>query len=375
MLKETPLSHLHAALGASFLPFGGWRMPLRYQSEIAEHEAVRQGVGLFDLSHMGEFLVRGPEAGPFLQKMLTNDLSRLSPGRAQYNFLLNPDGGVIDDLIVYLLEPDLYLLVVNAANTDKDWQWLSEHAAPAVELQNISEDTVLLALSGPQSTAVLSRLTSAPIDALPYYACLKATVAGIPNVLVATTGYTGEWTYELFVRAERGAELWQALLEAGASEGIRPAGLAARNTLRLEMGYLLCGTDMDESTTPLEANAAWAVKLQKGDFIGREALLRQKETGLTRRLTGLLAEASRAIPRNGLPLTDAHGNLLGRITSGSFSPTLKTGIALGFLPPNLPEGHTVYMEARGQRYALRLTKPPFIKDTSLTRRLASKPNP
>jgi len=347
-------------------------MPLRYQSEIAEHEAVRTQVGLFDLSHMGEFLVRGPQAGPFLQKMLTNDLSRLSPGRAQYNFLLNPDGGVIDDLIAYLLEPDFYLLVVNAANTDKDWQWLSEHAPSGLELKNISEETVLLALSGPSSTQVLSRLTNAPIDTLPYYACLKTTVAGIPDVLVATTGYTGEWTYELFVRAERGPELWQALLEAGASEGIRPAGLAARNTLRLEMGYLLCGTDMDESTTPLEAGAGWAVKLQKGDFIGRSALLRQKEAGLARKLTGLIAEEARIIPRNGLPLLQADGTPMGRITSGSFSPTLKKGIALGYLPPDLGEGEKVYMEARGQFQPLRITRPPFVKETSLSRRLSPK---
>ncbi len=347
-------------------------MPLRYQSEIAEHEAVRQRAGLFDLSHMGEFLVRGPQAGPFLQKMLTNDLSRLTPGRAQYTFLLNPDGGIIDDLIVYLLETDLYLLVVNAANTEKDWQQLSAHAPAGLPMQNLSEQTVLLALSGPQSTAVLARLTSAPIDTLPYYACLKTTVAGIPDVLVATTGYTGEWTYELFVRAEKGPDLWQALLEAGAPEGLRPAGLAARNTLRLEMGYLLCGIDIDESTTPLEAGAAWAVKLQKGDFIGRDALLRQKETGLSRRLIGLTAEEPRAIPRNGLPLTSADGNPLGRITSGSFSPTRKIGIALGYLPPNLSEGEIVYMETRGQRYPLRLTRPPFVKDTSLTRRLSAK---
>ncbi len=345
-------------------------MPLRYQSEIAEHEAVRTQVGLFDLSHMGEFLVRGPQAGPFLQKMLTNDLSRLSPGRAQYNFLLNPDGGVIDDLIAYLLEPDFYLLVVNAANTDKDWQWLSAHAPSGLELKNISEETVLLALSGPSSIRVLSRLTNAPIDTLPYYACVKTTVAGIPDVLIATTGYTGEWTYELFVRAERGPDLWQALLEAGAPEEIRPAGLAARNTLRLEMGYLLCGTDMDESTTPLEASAAWAVKLQKGEFIGRQALLRQKEAGLARKLTGLIAEEARTIPRNGLPLLQADGNPIGRITSGSFSPTLKKGIALGYLPSNLTNGERVYMEARGQLQPLCIARPPFVKETSLSRRLS-----
>ncbi len=366
MLKETPLKAQHEQLKAHLMPFGGWQMPLRYHSEIAEHETVRAAVGLFDLSHMGEFLVRGPQAAPFLQHMLSNDLTRLAPGRAQYTFLLNSDGGVIDDLIVYQLEPELFLLVVNAATTQKDWDWLRQHAPKDLSLENISEQTVLIALSGPHSTAVLRSLTEAPIVQLPYYACLRAIVAGIPNVLIATTGYTGEWTYELFVRADQGPSLWQALLEAGAPYGIKSAGLAARNTLRLEMGYLLYGTDIDEDTTPLEAGAAWAVKLQKGPFLGREALLRQKEIGLSRKLFGLVAQEARSIPRNGLPLVNGEGHSLGHITSGSFSPTLKKGLALGYLPPDTPLGSTLYMEVRGQRYPLIVSKPPFLSQTSLT---------
>lgn len=346
-------------------------MPLRYQSEIAEHHAVRQKAGLFDLSHMGEFLVRGEKAEAFLQGLLSNDLSRLPVGKAQYTFLLNPEGGILDDLIVYKLAPDLFMLVVNAANTSKDWAWLSEKAPNGVALEDISERTVLLALSGPDSTTILKSLTEAPLESLPYYAFTKATVAGLSNVLLATTGYTGEWTYELFVRAEEGAALWEALIRAGKPYGLQPAGLAARNTLRLEMGYLLCGTDIDETTTPLEAGVGWAVKLQKGDFIGRDALLRQKAEGLPRRLIGLLSPEARFIPRGGMAILDEQQNPIGCITSGSVSPTLRVGIALGYVPPHYKEGQTVYLSLRGQLVPLLIQKPPFIDQTSLTQRLRS----
>lgn len=373
MPNQTPLRDLHIGLGASMTLFGGWEMPLRYKGEIAEHQAVRSYAGLFDLSHMGEFLVRGPEAAAFLQSLLTNDLTRLVPGRAQYTFLLNPQGGVIDDLIVYFLEPELYLLVVNAANTQKDWAWLQEHKPThGVELQNITEETVLIALSGPESPTILGRLTDPTvINALPYYACARLSVAGIPNVLVATTGYTGEWTYELFVRKADGERLWTALQEAG-GERLQPAGLGARNTLRLEMGYLLCGTDMDEETTPLEAGAGWAVKLDKGPFIGREALLAQKQAGLTRRLYGLRSGSPRVVPRNGMPLLSAEGKEVGRITSGSFGPSVGEGIALGYLPPTYAPGAEVYISVRGTQAPLTVIKPPFLTETSLTRRQKAK---
>lgn len=366
MLKATPLREVHIQLGATLTSFGGWEMPLRYKSELAEHHAVRTRVGLFDLSHMGEFLVRGPRAAAWLNSLLTNDIGRLSPGKAQYTFLLNPEGGIIDDLIVYQLEPELFLLVVNAATTEKDWQWLEAHLpAEGVSLENISEETVLLALSGPESEAILCQLTDLPVGQMPYYTCVKGTVAGIPQVLIATTGYTGEWTYELFVRKVQGAALWEAII---AADVVMPAGLAARNTLRLEMGYLLYGTDMDEHTTPLEAGAGWAVKLNKGDFIGREALLRQKAAGLSRRLFGLMSESPRTIPRNGIQLLDANGQPVGRITSGSIGPTVGRGIALGYLPSHYKVGDTVYFALRGELSPLTLTRPPFISETSLTRR-------
>lgn len=368
MEKATPLLELHQQLGAHITVFGGWEMPLRYKSELTEHHAVRQKAGLFDLSHMGEFLVRGPRSADFLQYMLTNDLRKLTPGRAQYTFLLNPEGGVLDDLIVYQIEPELFLLVVNAANIEKDWTWLTEHRPTGVDLQNISEETVLIALSGPESTHILSQVADKTIlNALPYYACAKLSVGGIPDVLVATTGYTGEWTYELFVRKEKGQALWELLLNV--EPAIQPAGLAARNTLRLEMGYLLCGTDMDELTTPLEAGVSWAVKLDKGAFVGREPLQRQKAAGLSRKLFGLLSDSPRSIPRNGMPLFSADGQEVGRITSGSLSPTLQRGIALGYLPPTYTWGDNVFMSIRGQTVPLTLTKPPFVQETSLTRKL------
>ncbi|MCS7153765.1 MAG: glycine cleavage system aminomethyltransferase GcvT [Bacteroidia bacterium] len=366
MLKSTPLRKVHIDLGAALVPFGGWEMPLRYKSELQEHAAVRSRAGVFDLSHMGEFLVRGPEAAAWLNSLLTNDLRKLSPGRAQYSFLLREDGGIIDDLIVYQLEPELFMLVVNAATTEKDWGWLEEHLpATGVSLENISEATVLIALSGPESESLIRQLTDLPVGEMPYYACVKGTVAGIPDVLVATTGYTGEWTYELFVRESHGLSLWEAIMNLGE---ITPAGLSARNTLRLEMGYLLYGTDIDEQTTPLEAGISWAVKLDKGNFIGREALLHQKEFGLRRRLFGLLSDSPRAIPRNGMLLYNQEGKEIGRITSGSISPSLSKGIALGYLPPEYKVGMTVYMALRGEMVPLTIVRPPFLPETSLTRR-------
>lgn len=367
MEKITPLGDKHRKAGAQLTHFGGWEMPLRYKSELAEHQAVRARVGVFDLSHMGEFLVRGPGAFEFLQQMLTNDLRRIAPGKAQYTFLLNPEGGVLDDLIVYWLEPELFLLVVNAANTAKDWEWFQAHLPESgVVMQDITEETVLLALSGPESTAILRELLEggSSVDDLPYYACRKLTVAGIPNVLVATTGYTGEWTYELFVRVSEGAHLWDAIVD----RDVAPAGLAARNTLRLEMGYLLCGVDIDETTSPLEASAGWAVRLEKGDFIGKAALERQKAQGLPRKLVGLMSDSVRSLPRNGMPLLEAQGQSIGRITSGSISPTLQRGIALGYVPPTYKPGDTVYFSLRGQLVPLVITKPPFVSETSLTRR-------
>ncbi|MCS7188885.1 MAG: glycine cleavage system aminomethyltransferase GcvT [Bacteroidia bacterium] len=370
MLKKSPLYALHQQIGAHFTAFGGWEMPLRYVGEIAEHQAVRQRVGLFDLSHMGEILVRGPEAFNFLQYMLSNDLRKVQVGRAQYTFLLNVSGGVIDDLIVYQLEPELFLLVVNAANTSKVVEWLQEHLpSEGVSLEDISEETVLLALSGPLSTEVLSSFVKeVRLGELPYYAFTRGKVGEIPDVLIATTGYTGEWTYELFVRLDWGEKLWQMLLEWGGGRAVQPAGLGARNTLRLEMGYLLCGVDMDETISPLEAGAAWAVKLDKGDFIGRSALQRQKAKGLERRLVGLLSESSRVIPRNGMPLLNEGGEVVGRITSGSLSPSLQRGVALGYLPPSYSYGDKVYISLRGQLVPLKITSTPFVTETSLSRR-------
>ncbi|MDW8015184.1 MAG: glycine cleavage system aminomethyltransferase GcvT [Bacteroidia bacterium] len=371
MLKKTPLSSIHTKLGATFTAFGGWEMPLRYKSELAEHQAVRGFAGLFDLSHMGEFLVRGPKAASWLNTILTNDISKLRPGKAQYTLMVNQQGGVIDDLIVYQLEAELFMLVVNAATTQKDWEWLQSHLPQSgVSLENISDQTVLLALSGPQSESILSTLTSLPVSEMGYYTCTKGTVAKISGVLVSTTGYTGEWTYELFVRQEEGAALWEALQAGGR---VSPAGLAARNTLRLEMGYLLYGADMDEETTPLEVGLEWVVKLEKGEFIGRDALRLQKQKGgPNRRLVGLISESNRIIPRAGMPLLDEAGQVIGRITSGSIGPSVGRGIALGFVPATYSVGEQVYFMVREQRMSLNITRPPFLQETSLLQRQRAK---
>lgn len=363
MSQKLPLVSYHEALGAQWSFFAGYQMPIRYHSEISEHLATRQNAGLFDLSHMGEFLVRGPKAGEFLQKITSNDLSKLTPGKAQYNLLLNPEGGIIDDLIVYQLEDTLYLLVVNAANTQKDWEWITEHLpAQGVEVQNISQETVLLALSGPRSKEIMASVTDLLIDKMRYYTGLKGTVAGVKNVWVATTGYTGEWTYELFVRVEDAPRLWEALWEAGKNYHLTPAGLAARNTLRLEMGYLLHGKDITEQTSPWEARLDWVVKIHKGDFIGREALLHQKAQGVKQLLWGLVLP-DRFIARDGTSLTH-QGKPIGTVTSGSYSPTLQKGIALGYLPADysLPQ---VEVPIRSSMQMATLVRPPFVTETSL----------
>ncbi|MGQ9864285.1 MAG: glycine cleavage system aminomethyltransferase GcvT [Bacteroidia bacterium] len=363
MSQELPLVSYHEALGAQWSFFGGYQMPIRYHSEISEHLSTRQNAGLFDLSHMGEFLVRGPKAAEFLQKMTPNDISKLTPGKAQYNLLLNPEGGIIDDLIVYQLEDALYLLVVNAANTQKDWEWLTEHLpVQGVTMQNISEETVLLAVSGPRSTEIVALLTDLPVHQMRYYMGLKGTVAGVKNVWVATTGYTGEWTYELFLRAEDAPRLWEAIWEVGKPHGLTPAGLAARNTLRLEMGYLLHGKDITEQTSPWQARLDWVVKLKKGDFIGRESLLQEKNQGIKQFLWGLVLP-DRLIARDGTSLTH-HGEPIGLVTSGSYSPTLQKGIALAYLPADY--NHTqVEVPIRSSVQTATLVRPPFVTQTSL----------
>jgi aminomethyltransferase len=368
MTLRTPLYDEHMALGAKMMPFAGYDMPVRYAGDTQEHLAVRQRAGLFDVSHMGEFLVRGPKALELLQLVDSNDVSTLPIGKAQYGLLTNHTGGIVDDMIVYRLADDLYMIVANAANIAKDWAWISEaNRSVGAELEDISEQTALIAVSGPAALDIVRGLTDADLGSLPYYGVVTCTFAGIERTVVATTGYTGEQTFELFFRAQHAVELWRMLLERGKPHGLEPAGLGARDTLRLEMGYMLYGNDINDQTSPLEAGLGWVTKLKKPDFIGRDQILAVKDAGLEKKLVGFRTEG-RAIPRAGLTLTTADGRPLGRITSGGFSPLLKHGIGLGYVPVALSTpGTQIGVEIRGQIAPAIVTKPPFVQGTSLDR--------
>lgn len=365
-ILKTPLHSWHVARGAQMMPFAGYDMPVRYTSDKQEHLCVRQKVGLFDVSHMGEFLVRGPHALELLQRATTNDLTKNPVGKAQYNTLPNANGGLVDDLIIYRLEDELFLVVVNAANIRKDWDWLNSLNHHGAELQDISDDTALMALSGPLSLTTLQSLTDAPVGDLTYYAHMRATVADIDNVLVATTGYTGERTFELYVRADQALKLWEALMAAGAPHGIEPIGLGARDTLRLEMGYMLYGNDITDTTSPLEAGLGWVTKLDKGvDFTAIDAMRQLKGSGVQRKLVAILLQ-ERGIPRSHLPIVH-NGQVVGEVTSGTFSPSLNQGIGLGYVPTELAAvGTQLAIRIREKDHAAVVVKAPFLPETSLT---------
>lgn len=364
--KKTPLHGEHVALGGKMVPFAGFSMPVQYPSGItAEHNAVREACGLFDVSHMGELIVRGPQALALVQKVAVNDASTLDVGQAQYSAMCLETGGVVDDLIVYRFE-DRYMLVVNAANIEKDRAWVTKHTAGLdVEVENRSDDTALLALQGPEAREVLRRLASLDVDDVAYYRFAEGEVAGVPAV-ISGTGYTGEDGFELYVASDGAAELWRALLEEGAEAGIRPAGLGARDSLRLEVGYALYGNDLDEEHTPLEAGLGWITKLDKGDFIGREALAAQKESGVERKLVGLRL-TGRGFPRPGYDIVTGD-DIVGRVTSGTVSPTLGYGIALGYVPTALSKPDTeLRIDARGRLVDAVVQRPPFYTEGSIKR--------
>ena len=365
-LKQTPLNDEHVALGGKMVPFAGYEMPVQYPTGItAEHKAVREACGLFDVSHMGEFIVRGPEALDLVQKISVNDAERIEVGQAQYSAMCLESGCVIDDLIIYRFE-DRYMLVVNAANLAKDWAWVAGHAESFdVELENASDDVALLALQGPSAREVLRPLASLDVDDVKYYRFAEGEVAGVPAV-ISGTGYTGEDGFELYVPADRAAELWRALLEAGQSAGLIPAGLGARDSLRLEVGYALYGNDLDEEHTTLESGLGWVTKLDKGDFVGRDALAAQKEAGVTRRLVGLRL-TGKGFPRPGYDVVSG-GEVVGRVTSGTVSPTLGFGVALGYVPVELSKAGTeVQIDARGRLVEAVVQRPPFYTEGSIKR--------
>jgi aminomethyltransferase len=358
-LKRTPLYDIHVKAGARMVPFGGWEMPVQYTSIVEEHRAVRAAVGLFDVSHMGEFEVEGPEALAALQDLTTNDLGALEPGQVQYSLLCYPEGGIVDDLTLYRLGPQRFMMTVNAANIDKDWAWVTERSAArrGALWRNVSAETALIAVQGPRAEAVVGRLADRDVAAIGYYRFATGAVAGA-RALMSRTGYTGEDGFELYVGAADATRLWQALLEAGAGDGARPIGLGARDTLRLEMRYALYGNDIDQTTNPIEAGLGWVVKLAKGEFVGRKAIERVKTEGPRRRLVGL-EMADRAVARHGYPVLK-DGQATGIVTSGSYGPSVDKSIALAYVDTaHAAVGTELGVDIRGQARPARVVKTPF----------------
>jgi aminomethyltransferase len=356
-LKRTPLRDLHVKAGAKMVPFGGWDMPVQYTGIIEEHRAVRRAAGLFDISHMGEFEVRGPDALAAVQRLCTNDAAALAVGHVQYAALCYPEGGIVDDLTIYRLGDDHFMLVVNASNIDKDWAWVTAHSAGRAEWTNVSDETALLAVQGPKAEGLVARLADRDVTGLGYYRFTRGTVAGVAGI-ISRTGYTGEDGFELYVPAGRAERLWSALLEAGRPDGLQPIGLGARDTLRLEMKYALYGNDIDQTTNPLEAGLGWIVKPAKGDFIGREAIEALRARGVTRKLVGF-EMAERAVPRHGYRLL-AGGAPVGVVTSGSFGPSVERSIGMGYVPVSLAAvGSELAVEIRGASHGARVVKTPF----------------
>ena len=359
-LKRTPLYEQHLALGARLVEFGGWEMPVQYSSILEEHRAVRTRAGLFDVSHMGEFKVEGNDALAFLQNLVPNDVGRLAIHQALYSQLCLPDGGTIDDLIIYYLAENHYMMVVNAANIDKDFAWVEKQARNFdVQATNQSDATALLALQGPESLAILQPLTGEDLSAIRYYHCIPGMVDGI-NCIISRTGYTGEDGFELYCAPVDVVKLWNDLLAAGKQHGLLPAGLGARDTLRLEAGYCLYGHELDEQTNPLEANLGWTVKLNKGDFIGHDALLKVKEEGLKRKLIGI-EMIERGVSRGGYAIYE-NDQQIGALTSGAPSPTLNKNIGMGYVEAaHAVAGKTVQIDIRGKRTAAQIVALPFYK--------------
>jgi aminomethyltransferase len=363
-LKRTPLYEEHTRLGGKIVPFAGYEMPVQYPGGIvAEHQAVRRAAGLFDVSHMGELDVHGGDALGFVQYVTTNDASTLAIGQAQYSALCRDDGGILDDCIVYRFD-DHYMIVVNASNLDKDRDWVVSHADRfGATVTDRSEETGLIALQGPASQAIMARLTDADLDAIRYYHFVEGSVAGV-DCVISRTGYTGEDGFELYLPAERTADVWRRLMEAGEPDGIMPAGLGARDSLRLEMGYALYGNDMDERRTPLEAGLGWITKLDKGDFIGRDALLAQKQQGVRDRLVGFICQ-ERGFPRHGYAVHVA-GEPAGEVTSGIVSPMLQQGIGMCYVPADSAKSGTqVEIMIRDRAIPAEIVRPPFYTQGSV----------
>ena len=361
-MKSTIFESIHQGLGAKMTPFAGYNMPVEYTGVNNEHLTVRNGVGVFDVSHMGEIWVKGPEALSLIQRIATNDASALSVGKAQYSCMPNGKGGIVDDILVYRYEDQKYLLVVNASNTDKDWDWIQANNTEGAELENASDHISQLAVQGPQALKVMQRLTSVDLASIPYYSFVTGDFAGIENVIISATGYTGSGGFELYFYNNDGITIWNALFEAGKPEGIIPAGLAARDTLRLEKGFCLYGNDIDDTSSPIEAGLGWITKFVEGkNFIDRDLLLKQKTEGVSRKLVGL-EMIDKGIPRHDYQIVDEAGSIIGRVTSGTMSPCLKTGIGMGYVNTNYAApGSEIYVVIRNKNIKAKVVKPPFVK--------------
>jgi aminomethyltransferase len=359
-MKKTAFTEIHRSLGAKLVEFAGFEMPVQYSGIIDEHHAVRKNVGVFDVTHMGEFIVRGKDATAFLQRMTINDVSKLFEGRVQYSAMCYDNGGIVDDLLVYHCG-DHYMLVVNASNTQKDFDWLKSHISGDVQLQDLSDSYSLLAIQGPHSFATLQKLTKVNLSPIEYYHFVRGTLAGV-DMIISRTGYTGELGFELYFdsNAAIGKKVWDAIFDAGKEFGIKPIGLGARDTLRLEMAYCLYGNDIDQTTNPLEAGLGWITKLNKGDFVGKSVIADVKESGLKRKLVGFnLSE--KAVARHGYTMT-AGGTEVGHVTSGTFSPTLERAIGLGYVNTGWNEvGKTVQVNCRGKEVAASVVNIPFVQ--------------
>ena len=361
-MKVTPFTHIHEALGAKMAEFAGYNMPISYSGINDEHATVRTAAGMFDVSHMGEFMITGPNALALIQKVTTNDVSKLTAGKAQYSCMLNEKGGIVDDLIIYCLEENKkYMMVVNAANIEKDWAWIKNHNEVNAEMENISDKTCLLAIQGPEANKLLQPLTDVDILNLKYYTFQQGTFAGVPDVIISATGYTGSGGIEIYFENKNGnpEKIWNTIIEAGKSVGLKPIGLAARDTLRLEMGYCLYGNDIDDTTSPLEAGLGWITKINKGDFIGKTEVEKIKTEGAKRKLVGIEL-LDRGVARHGYEVCNAAHESIGYITSGTQSPSLQKPIAIGYVAIGWSKIDTeIFIKVRDKYLKAKVVKMPF----------------
>jgi len=359
-MKNTALTNKHIALGAKMVPFAGYNMPVQYEGVNAEHEIVRNGVGVFDVSHMGEFILKGPNALALIQKFSSNDASVLFDGKAQYSCMPNGKGGIVDDLIIYRVAENEYFLVVNASNIEKDWNWISSLNDLGVEMLNVSDDYSLLAIQGPKAAEAMQSLTDVNLSEMVYYTFQHGKFAGVDNVMISATGYTGSGGFEIYVKNQDIEHVWNEVFKAGESFGIKPIGLAARDTLRLEMGFCLYGNDIDDTTSPLEAGLGWITKFTK-DFVDSDFLKKQKEEGVTRKLVAF-EMIDRGIPRHDYPILDSNGNVIGKVTSGTMSPSMKVGIGLGYVTKEFAALESeIFIEIREKGVKAKVVKLPFYK--------------